>query len=168
MTSAIRPTTSVVTSSTCNPAISMWRERQEDKRTRGSERSPLAGGGVLSLGWVGKDDRRRARARSQKAWQKRAAKCKVLLTHTHKSFYGQDWTDGEYEKGSIHLQTDIRKGYPASSQTDKWMHTHMAQMVQDSWQIWHFKSSNFSYKKKKKKSHSHVCVWACSWHILPR
>lgn len=31
MTSAISPTTSLVTSSTCNPAISMWREREDDK-----------------------------------------------------------------------------------------------------------------------------------------
>lgn len=66
MTSAISPMTSAVTSSTCKPAISMRRERGEDKRTRESERSPLPVSGVFSLGWVGRDNRRRARVRSQK------------------------------------------------------------------------------------------------------
>lgn len=65
-TSAISPTTSLVTSSTYNPAISMQRDREEDKGTRRSERSALAGGGVLSLGRVGTDDRKKARVRSQK------------------------------------------------------------------------------------------------------
>lgn len=61
----------------------MLREREEDKGARRSERSPLAGCGVLSLGWVRRDDQRRPRERSHMPDRKEQQNAKYCFSLTH-------------------------------------------------------------------------------------
>lgn len=117
--STISGVTSLKRSSTSDPTVST-QEQQRWEVSSGCRWRPFAR--LERVIWL---EERETEIRQRPPDRKEQHNPAQGRTHTHKLvFYGQDRTDGRSEKGSIHLQSDIRKGYPTSTQTAGHTHTH--------------------------------------------